>query len=324
MRFGPAVWAAATTVIVALSACSSSEEAGAEATGDGSGVTQLTVAAIEIADYAPVFYALENGFFDDEGLDVTITPIPGGAAAVPLLVNGEAQIGSISWISYIQAVSEGLDLRAVLPGAEAAENFSGIVALPESGITSPGDLAGKRVAVNAVRGLAELTARAALDEGGVDSDSVVFLELPLPDMGASLANGNVDAAWVVEPFLAGLRANGAELVLDVYAGHLDGLPLGGWTATEEFAADNPETVEAFARAMAKAVEALADDATFVEFLPTYTALTPEQASGVTLPALEQEISEEELQEEADLMTEYGLLDAPVDIAATLDHLRALN
>lgn len=324
MRFRLVTSIATAGALVVLTACSSDDDGASADNGGSGGATELNVAALEIADYAPAFYALDNGLFEDEGLDVTITPIQGGADSVPLLASGEAQIAVTGWTSYVQAVGEGLPIRAVLPGAEGTEDFSGIVALPASGITSPSDLEGTTVAVNNLRAVAELTARVGLEEAGVDPDSVSFVELPFPDMGASLASGNIDAAWVVEPFLTGVTAAGAELIVDVYAGQLNGLPLGGWSSTEEFASANPDTLDAFARAMSKAVEALAEGATFVEFLPTYTALTPEQASSVTLPAFELEMSAEELQEEADLMAEYGLTDEPVDVEPTLEYLRSLD
>lgn len=81
---------AVTVAVLALgaAACGGGESGG---TADGElEKTQLTVGSLPLADYAALYWAEEKGFFEDEGLDVTIV---GVAALVEpgLLVEVEAE-----------------------------------------------------------------------------------------------------------------------------------------------------------------------------------------------------------------------------------------
>ena len=77
-----------------------------------------------------------------------------------------------------------------------------------SSIQTPADLAGKTIAVNALKGVGEVMIRAALEKSGVDPNSIKLLALPFPAMRAALANGQVDAAWMPEPFLSQVLSDG--------------------------------------------------------------------------------------------------------------------
>ena len=55
------------------------------------------------------------------------------------------------------------------------------------------DLAGKTIAVNALKGVGEIVIRAALSKLGVDRNSVKLVAMPFPAMRAALNNGQVDA-----------------------------------------------------------------------------------------------------------------------------------
>lgn len=311
----------------ALTACGSSAPA-ATSTGDAAntaantgGVTKITVGALPVGDYAAAYYAKAKGLFSAQGLDVTITPIQGGANSAPALLKGDFDIAVTNWISYVQAVGQKIPLRAVLPAASGAPGFSGIVALPNSGVTKPADLKGKVIAVNNLKALSELTSRVSLQENGVDPASVKFTQMPLPDMGAALANGSVQAAWVVEPFLTITQSKGAKVIVDPYAGKLKGAPIGGWSTTEKFAAANPGTLDKFARAMGEASKALEDDKTFREFLPSYSGLTPELAARQTFPKTAGTINQAQLDDLAKTMADLGWITQTPDLGSTLKYVR---
>ena len=56
-----------------------------------------------------------------------------------------------------------------------------------SSIQTPADLAGKTIAVNALKGVGEVMIRAALEKSSVDPNSIKLLALPFPAMRAALA-----------------------------------------------------------------------------------------------------------------------------------------
>jgi NitT/TauT family transport system substrate-binding protein len=314
---------ASALCLLSLAACggSSSDSADAPATsapGGGPETTDITVGVQPFAEVSAFYLAVQEGLFEEEGL--TVTPevaAGGGAGLIPGLVSGDLQFAYSNYVSVVQAASRNLPLRVVRendrPGVQ------GLYSLPASGITSPADLSGKKVAINGLGNIMELTTRAALDENGVDPDSVSFVELPPADFLSALELGNVDAAWLVEPFVSiGTNTKQAQLVLDVFDGPTAELPVAGWVASEQFTAENPGTVAAFQRAMDEAIQMAADDPSLVAgILPTYTQLTPEVAASLNPISFAVEDRPADIGQVEELMREYGITEDEVDTDALL-------
>jgi NitT/TauT family transport system substrate-binding protein len=282
--------------------------------GDG-GVetTAITVGVQPFAEVAPLYVAVEQGLFEEEGL--TVTPqvaAGGGAGLVTGIVAGDLQFAYSNYVSVIQAASQGLPLRVVRENDRGG--VQGVFALPDSGISTPGDLVGKRVAINGLGNIMELTTRAALRANDVDPDAVSFVELPPPDMPAALSAGNVDAVWLAEPFVT-LVTDTLQAVeaLDVFAGPTEDLLVAGWVTSATFAQDNPNTVAAFKRAMDRAIDMVAQDPQLVvDILPTYTQLTPEVAAAINQPNFGVDDDPRRMSQVEELMRDFGIISVQVD------------
>jgi len=275
----------------------------------------IQLGLLPLADVAPVYIGIEEGYFEDEGLTIEIVPVQGGAAAIPALVNGDLDITFGNYVSFFLASSSGIDLRIIADQNHATPGFSSIMTLPDSGIAAPADLVGKKLSVNTLSNVAEITSRAQIKDAGADPDAVEYTEIPFPEMIAALEQGSVDAIFAVEPFatLAKQQLQAVEVV-NPYGGRLEGFPVAGFQATTEFATQNPNTVAAFQRAMVKASAlAASTPARVVEILPTYTTLTPELAGTIAQPLYVSEIDTGALQTVVDLMVEFEVLDAAPDL-----------
>lgn len=320
-RTRTALAAMTATCTLFVAACGGSDagtevdEGAGSATGDGGPeITEISVGVQPFAEVSAFHLAMAEGLFEEQGLEVTPeTSGGGGAGLIPGLVSGELQIAYSNYVSLIQAASEGLPLRFVRendrPGVQS------LYALADSGITEPGDLAGKRIAINGLGNIMELTTREALEEAGVDPGSVQFVELPPPDFLGALEAGQVDAAWLVEPFVTiGTSQMGVEPVLDVFSGSTEDLPVAGWITSAEFAEQNPGTLEAFRTAMDRAIEMAAEDPSLIaETVPTYTQISEDVAASLNPInfAVESEPSDIALVEQ--LMREHGFIEDEVDV-----------
>ena len=104
------------------------------------------------------------------------------------------------------ARTQGIPITAVatseVEGTNAPDNWQNIMVKGSSSIQTPADLAGKTIAVNALKGVGEVMIKAALEKSGVDPNSIKLLAVPFPTMRSALANGQVDAAWMAEPFMS--------------------------------------------------------------------------------------------------------------------------
>lgn len=318
-RIVPAAVAAASAL--ALAACSGSGEPDPAASGDG-GLTPVTVGVIPIVDVAPIYLGVEQGFFEDEGLDVTLELAQGGAAIVPAVQSGEYQFGFSNVTSLLLASQQGLPLKVVAPGnlttGEPGKDFAAVVAMPDSGIEDAADLAGKSVAVNTLNNIGDTTVRKVVDDAGGDPSAVEFVEMGFPDMPAAVESGQVDAAWILEPHLTRALQAGAEPVTWNFAETDPDLLIAAYFTSEQQIAKDPETVDAFTTALKTSLsyaEEHPDETRAV--LDSYTEIDPAVKDAMVMPRFTPDLDEAQVQLLADLGLEYGMFDEPVDVSALM-------
>lgn len=313
----------AAPLLLTVACGGSDEETSGSGTDAGGGeVEQVTVGVIPIVDVAPVYLGDQQGFFEECGLDLTLETGQGGAAIVPAVVSGESQFGFSNVTSLLLAASEGLPLQVVANGVtstgEQGADFGAVMASPDSGITGAADLAGRTVAVNTLNNIGTTTVRESVRAAGGDPDSIQFVELPFPDMGAALEQGNVDAIWVVEPFVALATSNGAQVVASNFVDTADDLTVAAYFTSQQYAQENPEAVECFSSAMEQSLEYAQENPDAVrEILGEYTQIDPAIAEAMTMPAWPTEINRDSVETLSDLALEDGLLDEAPDLDALL-------
>ncbi|GAA4710532.1 NitT/TauT family transport system substrate-binding protein [Promicromonospora umidemergens] len=309
---------AATAATLLLAACGGPSETGTgEGAADG-GLTPVKVGVIPIVDVAPIYLGVQEGFFEEEGLDVTLELAQGGAAIVPAVVSEDYQFGFSNVTSLLVASSKGLPLKAVAPGnfttGKAGEDFSAVVVPGGSDIEDAADLVGRTVAVNTLDNIGDTTVRKVVSDAGGDPDGVEFVEMGFPDMPAAVAGEQVDAAWIVEPHLTTALEQGAEMVTSNFAETDPDLLIAAYFTTEQQIAQDPGTVEAFTAAMEESLtyaEEHPDETRAV--LDTYTEIDPAVKEAMVMPRFGPELEASSFQVLADLGVEYGTFDEPVDV-----------
>ncbi|MGF1647120.1 MAG: ABC transporter substrate-binding protein [Kineosporiaceae bacterium] len=284
--------------------------------------TTVTVGVIPIVDVAPLYLGVEQGFFADRGLEIEAVPAQGGAAIVPGVVSDDYQFGFSNNTSLLLATDSGIELEIVAPGSASTgvegEDFGAVVASSSSGITEAADLAGRRVAVNTLNNIGDTTVRDAVAQAGGDDSTIEFVELPFPDMPAALENGDVDAAFVVEPFLTITTTAGGTPVAWMYATAAEDLSVATYFTSDAYAEENPEVVEAFAAAMIESQEYATENPDAVlDILTEYTTIDAALIPEITLPAFPSEVNEASIEELNRLATDQGVLPEEVDLGALL-------
>lgn len=309
----------ATALAVAmLPACSSSAPSTAETSTAGE-LAEVSVALVPVTGSAPIFVAAEQGFFEDEGLDVTIQEVP-GPAAVAALQNGEVEFASLGASVVVGAVAQGLPLQVVSSLAhapqEAEEESTVLMVMPDSGLEDVSSLDGASVATQSLSSQATIMTRAAIDNLGGDSSTVEFIDVPFPDQMSALRSGAVDAAAAVEPFVTAMLDEGAVPLIDISRNAFDVPgPIGVVASLQQTVAEDPDTVAAFSRAYLSAVKwILEDEARFRAALPELVGLTPDQAERMVLPVFREEnVTEQGMQALVDLMIGYELIEQEPDM-----------
>ena len=309
--------AAATAALLGLTACGSgSLSDGEETAASGAaaeGLTSIEVGVIPIVDVAPIYLGVQEGLFEDEGLDVTLTLAQGGAAIVPAVTSGQMDFGFSNITSMIVGRSKGLPVQMVAPGGSSTgdtdADFASVMTLPDSGIETITDLAGKKVGVNTLNNISDSTISEAVKQAGGDYESIEFVEIPFPELSGQLAAGTVDAVAAVEPFVTIAAADGAVPVFSNYAEPVDDLTVAVYFTSDQYVQENPEIVEKFVRAMNASQEFAEQNPDKVRaVLPTYTSLQPEVIEQLTLPRYATEVNRASVEEVARISQDRGLVE----------------
>src|SRR4051794_39039229 len=186
---GGLITALAATLVLALAACGG-DDSSDSASGGSSGPQTITVGTLPIANAAPMYLGMQKGFFDAEDLKIKPHVGEGGAALIPALMSNQDQFAFVGVIPAITAVGKNLPIKIVTSSDDAAatadKDWQTLVVPKGSPIPGVDDLPGKTIAVNALRGLAEVVISRSLEKQGVDYHKVKMLEVPFPEMPAAL------------------------------------------------------------------------------------------------------------------------------------------
>ncbi len=318
LRKRTAAVAAVVTAAALTAGCSGSSGDSGGQELDPDNPVQITVGTLPAGDYAPLYIAEDQGFFEEEGLDVEIEIIAGGAVGVTQLVSGEIDFSAATWANTLSAVSQGLAIQVVREGTDSAkEGINGLIVKADGPIQSVEDLRGETLSINTLQSATEVQIRDCLASEGLEPGDYELVEVAFPDAAAAVSQGRIAAGFVPEPFITIGESQGLEpLFYPSTCNELQSeLPLINWNVSASFAEENPEVVAAFVRAMDRATElAVEDPQVVIDILPEFTTLTPELAEQITQPSFVVDGAPdlEGAEKMMDLMVEYGLLEAPVD------------
>ena len=314
--------ALATAAIAALafSGCTDSDApaAGGSESPVAGDLQAVKVAALPITETSAIWAGIEAGFFEEQGLDVEVLPAQGGAQAIPAMLSGDVQFAIGQPFGPFRADLQDLGVAIIGNFASSHEegpDVNAVVASAASGITRLADLAGKRVSVNSLGAAGDVTIMAAVEADGGDPSTIEFVEVAFPDAPGQLAAGNIDAAWVPEPFVTQLVGGGDTLVVYPYQDVLPGLATLTVITTSQLMDEDPELVEAFSTAMRETLDWANDPANedaVRQAIKDNLELPEAVADSVPFPVYSFDLDRDTLEELAELAVEYGVLPSAPD------------
>lgn len=279
---------------------------------DAGGTTEVKVAVLPLADYAPVYWAKDHGQFEEQGLDVTFENLPGGPVGTQKVVTGELQFAFSNPISSTIATSKGAPVQTVALVSGLGEGELGVFVKPDSPIKDMADLDGKTVGINTTNNVGDVTFAKLAKAQGVDSEPN-WVEVPFPEMIDGVKNGSIEAGYLPEPFATAAKQAGLRQVVNLIQGENVGLPISTFVTSTQYAKQNPEVVEKFATALNDARDEIAaDEDEFRAWLPEATDTPPDAAKEMHLPIFDTKLDADEMQEIADFLTELGIIEGDYD------------
>jgi NitT/TauT family transport system substrate-binding protein len=209
-------------------------------------------------EYAPLFVALDKGYYKSEGLDVDLAEGSGAQTVLKLLASGNEKFGYGPAVSAAQAVSQGLPVKVVALYQTKAP--MGVIAFPDVPLKSPKDLEGKRLAISVGETFGDMLGPFTRINN-VDIDKIQRIQMDASARTAQFLTRKIDVMsvylsneWPQVEKRAGVKFN--MLRVSDFGLNLLGASI---IVGNAFAEQNPDTVKKLLRATAKGYrDAIAD------------------------------------------------------------------
>jgi NitT/TauT family transport system substrate-binding protein len=223
-----------------------------------------------------VFVAIGEGYFAEEGLDVTVEAINGSGAVLQALSSGQAQFGRPGPGPVLAARGRGVDVVFIYNFA-ARSNF-GIVVPADSPIQAPADLKGKVVGTGTADGAEVGFARNVLSGSGM-TEGTDYTFLTVGDGGPAVAAFQQDAiqAYSASTADAAILNQRGQAVREITPAEYSRFFGNGFITTGDLIRTNPELVEKFVRAIYKGHAFALDDANREKVLAHLAAGNPQES-----------------------------------------------
>jgi len=324
LRIAPVVLSA----VVLASGC---HVLGTGASGAGSGSGPITVAVVPGIDNAPLGVALQDGLFQQNGLNVTVKDYQSLNAELQALTSGQAQVAVGDYTSFFYEQAAGrVSLRLIADGYDAASNSVAILTLPGSGITTPQQLQGESGTVATPPAqippysakapfpynIQTLAADEVLQNDGLSPSSVTWTQMQAQDMIGALRSGQVKAILATEPYiLEAEKQLGAVEIVNASSGVTSGLPMSGYFSLASYAHANPSAVQAFQQALDQAQADCAQRGPEQSVLSHLTGMSTGDAALVTLGTYPTSLNAGQVQRVGVLMYDSGMIRNPLNVSA---------
>ena len=207
--------------------------------------------------YAPQYVAIEEGYFEEEGLDLTLVTGFGADKVLTALISGEADIGFMGAEASIYACQEGATDPAVnfAQLTQRAGNF--LVAREEMSDFKWEDLKGKKVLGGRKGGMPEMVFEYILKKNGIDPQKDLTIDQSI-DFGSTAAafTGDDSAAYTVEfePSATILEKEGAGHVVASLGEASGYVPYTSYSVKTSYMKENPEIIQKFTNALQKGMD----------------------------------------------------------------------
>jgi ABC-type nitrate/sulfonate/taurine/bicarbonate transport system, periplasmic component len=206
--------------------------------------------------YAPQYVAIENGYFEDEGINLKLVTGFGADKVMTALISGEAQIGFMGSESSIYAYNEGNSDYAVnfAQLTQRAGNF--LVSRKPIDNFSWDMLKGTTILGGRAGGMPEMVLEYILKNNGIDisTDLEIVQNIDFGLTGGAFAGGQGDFTVEFEPHATALEKEGTGYVvasLGVDSGYV---PYTAYSAKKSYINKNPEIIQGFTNALQRGME----------------------------------------------------------------------
>ena len=206
--------------------------------------------------YAPMYVAIEKGYFADEGLDITLVNGSGADNVMTSLISGDADIGFMGPEATVYVYNQGAQNYAVnfAQLTQRAGNF--LVARDKEPDFTWQDLKGKTVLGGRAGGMPEMIFEYVLTLNNIDpkTDLTIIQNVDFGLTAEAFASGTADYTVEFEPFATSLEMNDNGHVIASLGEDSGYVPYTCFSALESYIKTHPDIIQAFTNAIQKGLD----------------------------------------------------------------------
>ncbi|HIT06628.1 MAG TPA: ABC transporter substrate-binding protein [Candidatus Scybalocola faecipullorum] len=223
-----------------------------------------------------MYAAIENGYFEDEGIDLTLVNSNGADKVMTALISGEADIGFMGPEATVYTFNQGASDYAVnfAQLTQRAGNF--LVARTPVNDFQWTDLKGTTVLGGRAGGMPQMIFEYILQQHGIDpeTDLEIIQNIDFGVTAEAFAGGTADYTVEFEPFASSLELSGNGYVIASLGVDSGYVPYTCFSALKSYMDENPEIIQKFTNAIQKGLDYV-------------NSHTPEEISKVIQPQFEE-------------------------------------
>ena len=234
-------------------------ETGSNTTKSDTSSAPVSVTLNEVAHsifYAPMYVAIENGYFEDEGIELTLVTGFGADKTMTAVISGEADIGFMGSEASIYTYNEGANDSVVnfAQLTQRAGNF--LVAREEMKDFKWTDLKGKDVLGGRKGGMPEMVFEYILKQNGIDpqTDLNINQGIDFGSTAAAFSEGSGDFTVEFEPSATALEMEGKGYVVASLGTDSGYVPYTAFSAKKSYLKENPDVIQRFTNALQKGMD----------------------------------------------------------------------
>lgn len=239
--------------------------------------------------YAPMYAAIEEGYFEEEGIDLTLVCGFGADKTMTAVISGEADIGFMGSEASIYTYAEGATDHVVnfAQLTQRAGNF--LVAREEMPDFTWEDLKGHLVLGGRKGGMPEMVFEYILKQNGIDpeTDLEINQNIDFGSTAAAFSEGQGDFTVEFEPGATTLESQGKGYVVASLGEDSGYVPYTAFSAKQSYIDENPDVIQGFTNALQKGMDYVQDH-------------TPEEIAAV----IEPQFPETDLETITTIVTRY--------------------
>ncbi len=206
--------------------------------------------------YAPMYVAIEEGYFKEEGIDLTLVTGFGADKTMTAVLSGEADIGFMGPETTVYTYNEGAQDYVVnfAQLTQRAGNF--LVAREEIPDFKWTDLKGKEVLGGRKGGMPEMVFEYILKQNNIDpsTDLSIDQSIDFGSTAAAFSGGKGDFSVEFEPGATSLELEGDGYVIASLGVDSGYVPYTAFSAKSEYMEKNPDVIQKFTNALQKGMD----------------------------------------------------------------------